>query len=519
MVTKQKHFLDSLRQMVSRSPDEICPNCKKPHEGDLCPENDDGIGAEISESTDQPIGTAFLVDLVSNHKIKIPVPTCQIGRDETNDIVVSGDQSISRHHLNLICEGNQYYLEDNSSRHGTFLNGTQIKSREAINDGDVIKIGVSLFWFVVEGINGNENGPATNPESGSQITDISKISAGEPAHLKVGSDLQSEASDPSSSTMNEIPVMPSEQTLLERLRMKTHSFDQAGLFTSGQSQMSTMPPIKKSGPANSVDDTQSSIPAMGLNPLSDEPSKLMESLPSPQAKFDSSPDERQSPPPPPQELNMSPQDSTKGATVYDQFMSTDLAVLVNKYNALKEQIERAEKERQEIADQLNTIRELGTGLIGGSDRQLIESCYKVLSKLGWQISLNAHDSQELQLKAGDHLSIARVIWTTAEPERSHLGQLSISQTQQWCDQGEEPKGILIVSRLGTKAIEAPSLTKADYDSELAKHAAKKNVCMMTSIQVLAMYRDLVLKHLDVNTLREKIINCAGWLEGFDIKTH
>ena len=39
----------------------------------------------------------------------------------------------------------QYYIEDNDSRHGTFLNGSQIKSREIINDGDVVKIGVSLF--------------------------------------------------------------------------------------------------------------------------------------------------------------------------------------------------------------------------------------------------------------------------------------------------------------------------------------------------------------------------------------
>ncbi len=508
MVTKQKHFLDSLRQMVSKSPDGLCSICKKAHEGDLCPENDN----DNSEGNDQLIGTAFLVDLVSNHKIRIPVPNCQIGRDETNDIVVSGDQSISRHHVNLVFEENQYYLEDNNSRHGTFLNGSQIKSREPINDGDVVKIGVSLFWFVVESANSGENGPALNPESGSQLTDISTLNAGEPVHLKVGSDLQTEPSDSASSTMNEIPIMPTDQTLLERLRLKTHSFDQAGLFANPQAQMATISPQIASVSGKNVDDTQSSIPAMSLEPLASEHSHQTTSLTSShQAKVDPSLDKADSRPS--QELNMSPQDLINGSTACDQLMRADLAELVKKYNELKEQIERAEKDKQEIADQLNIIQALATGLIGGRDQQLIESCYKVFSKLGWQISLNSNDSQELQLKAGEHLSIARIIWTVVEPERSHLGQLSISQTQQWCDQGHEPKGILIISRLGNNNGEIPALTKADYESELAKHAVKKNICMMTSMQVLAIYRDVVLKHADVNALREKIINSSGWLEG------
>ena len=47
---------------------------------------------------------------------------------------------------------------------------------------------------------------------------------------------------------------------------------------------------------------------------------------------------------------------------------------------------------------------------------------------------------------------------------------------------------------------------------------RKNVCMITSAQVLAIYRDLILKNSDSNTLREKIINSSGWLEGFTVKT-
>ena len=100
------------------------------------------------ESNSTP--TAYLVDLVSNRKIPVTTPRCRVGRDDLNDIVISGDQSISRFHFIISFENNQYLVQDAKSRHGTFLNGNQISEPEPINDGDVLKIGVSLFWFVIE---------------------------------------------------------------------------------------------------------------------------------------------------------------------------------------------------------------------------------------------------------------------------------------------------------------------------------------------------------------------------------
>jgi pSer/pThr/pTyr-binding forkhead associated (FHA) protein len=529
MVTKQKHFLDSLRQMVSKTPEDICSNCQKVHEGELCLESDSSIGDD-NQGIAQITELAYLVDLVSNHKIKIPAPVCKVGRDESNDIVVSGDQSISRHHLQIVYEGNQYYLDDNKSRHGTFLNGTPVKERQPINDGDVIKIGVSLFWFVVEA-DGAGEGSDLGSDTAGAYTGVS----GEPAHLTVKSD-QAHPSDPSSSTMNEIPVMSNEQTLLEHLRLKTHSFDQAGLFNAAQSQAATIAPQPGAKSGKSVDDTQSAIPAMpSLDPLlSPSNQGLTESFtksqePSPSAST-SQPEKPRTPKPESatpesvkpkpidksNELNMAPTELISGSTIYDRLMTRDLTELVNKHNQLGGQIEKAQKERQEIADQLNTIRALGTGLIGGSNEELIDACSKVLHTLGWQINTNPADAQELQLNLSGKLAIARIIWTTDEPERTHLGQLSIAQTRLWCDQGQEPKGILIVSRLPNDNNEIPTLTKADYEGELANYAAKKNVCMMTSMQALAIYRDLLLKHIDANTIREKVIISSGWLEGFTL---
>ena len=143
--------------------ESICPICKKPYDGVVCTQctvtdldvsglmASEGLHVETIEKEDDG-ATAFLVDLVSNRKIPITTPRCKVGRDDLNDIVISGDQSISRFHFVITKENNQYLVQDGKSRHGTFLNGNQITVPEPIHDGDVLKVGVSLFWFVIEAV-------------------------------------------------------------------------------------------------------------------------------------------------------------------------------------------------------------------------------------------------------------------------------------------------------------------------------------------------------------------------------
>ncbi len=136
---------------------------------------------EKNEAASVP--TAFLVDLVSNRKIPITTPRCRVGRDDLNDIVISGDQSISRFHFIITYENGQYQVQDAKSRHGTFLNGNQIGGPEPINDGDVLKIGVSLFWFVIEtqaGVEKDDGLPPVDVEKSKE--EVSLKSGGEPAY-------------------------------------------------------------------------------------------------------------------------------------------------------------------------------------------------------------------------------------------------------------------------------------------------------------------------------------------------
>jgi pSer/pThr/pTyr-binding forkhead associated (FHA) protein len=93
---------------------------------------------------------AFLLDLESSRKIPIVCPECRVGRDDQNDIVLGDDTSISRFHVVITCQDGKYIVKDEGSRNGTFLNGNRLSKPEPINDGDALKIGASLFWFVVE---------------------------------------------------------------------------------------------------------------------------------------------------------------------------------------------------------------------------------------------------------------------------------------------------------------------------------------------------------------------------------
>ena len=66
-----------------------------------------------------------------------------IGRDLANDIVIR-DAQVSRYHVRLTLEGQDYCVDDLDSSNGTRVNGAQISGRVALNDGDIIALGDAI---------------------------------------------------------------------------------------------------------------------------------------------------------------------------------------------------------------------------------------------------------------------------------------------------------------------------------------------------------------------------------------
>jgi pSer/pThr/pTyr-binding forkhead associated (FHA) protein len=67
-----------------------------------------------------------------------------IGRSEDNDLVISSDAKVSRHHAKLIRHGDDVVIEDIGSTNGTKVNGSKISSSK-IDDSSVIKMGDTVL--------------------------------------------------------------------------------------------------------------------------------------------------------------------------------------------------------------------------------------------------------------------------------------------------------------------------------------------------------------------------------------
>ena len=69
-----------------------------------------------------------------------------IGSEGDNDLILA-DKKVSMHHLVIEKEGTSYYVRDNRSAFGTFLNGERIQDRASIASGDEIAVGEHTLIF------------------------------------------------------------------------------------------------------------------------------------------------------------------------------------------------------------------------------------------------------------------------------------------------------------------------------------------------------------------------------------
>lgn len=99
----------------------------------------DSMPARLIERGTEGIGASYVLNRT----------TTTLGRDQDNDIVVTG-QFISHRHAEVQWDGDRYVLVD-LSRNGTFLNGARVKSPQLLHNGDIIVLpGNPSLTLVVE---------------------------------------------------------------------------------------------------------------------------------------------------------------------------------------------------------------------------------------------------------------------------------------------------------------------------------------------------------------------------------
>lgn len=79
-------------------------------------------------------------------------PVCLIGKSDLCDIVIKGNNSISRQHCQIEMIDDLLYISDLGSSNGTYLNGYKLDSnkRNLLNNNDIIKISDEPYYVSIE---------------------------------------------------------------------------------------------------------------------------------------------------------------------------------------------------------------------------------------------------------------------------------------------------------------------------------------------------------------------------------
>ena len=71
-----------------------------------------------------------------------------VGRGEDNTLVLNMDPMVSGHHARIVRDEEKTYLEDLSSRNGTFVGDRKVDARTPIQPGTIFSVGTTSLEFM-----------------------------------------------------------------------------------------------------------------------------------------------------------------------------------------------------------------------------------------------------------------------------------------------------------------------------------------------------------------------------------
>jgi pSer/pThr/pTyr-binding forkhead associated (FHA) protein len=574
---------------MSSSLDHKCQRCGSQFHGQVCPFcTISGLdvnallaseGVSLQQAKQAPVATAappssgkagqvMIVDLSSMKEYPVTPPVCRFGRDISNDIVLTGDKSLSRFHFQISQNDSDFTVEDSGSRNGTFLNGSPCTAPRKVLNGDIISAGMSRYRFVSGEDSHGKNGDSQTAHESKDSNPVEAKSA--QAQAQAPSAAPSQAAAPSTQPVKEETKAATQPVAKPSIPVKD---EPAPAPASTPAQAQTKPPVKEepkpqpqAKPEPKPETPKQQPAAAAPARASEPPSKPTPAKPaSSQAQDDVDPLKRlfeegqallnkpEKPttgdgeessvdkllPGKENELgdtasrflkmaNRNPLDnlfpetpeqpaSDNNAQQWPQWCTTftfpELADMNNKVTQLEEQISVKQAEMANLKKEIGEIETGKNRLLASRDADMVNACADIFIKLGWTVKHNGEKENELVLSADDKAAaIARVVSTDAQPKAAEIANLVSSLSTYWCDHGVEPKGILVIAFV----LDGPPQSRPELTTDFAQYAAKKNLCLMNSLQLIRIFREIAVKKSDKEKIKSELLGASGQLPGFEV---
>ncbi|CAN5592748.1 hypothetical protein BH10CYA1_BH10CYA1_10510 [soil metagenome] len=198
-----------------------------------------------------------------------------------------------------------------------------------------------------------------------------------------------------------------------------------------------------------------------------------------------------------------------------EYSFSDLDDLRREKSALTDSIKQAQSKISSIDTTISQLDGVKNALLSSDGDDLMNASAIVFKRLGWGADNNVGATSELLLSADRPEAIVRVLRTNSQPKSSDIAQLAQSVITFWGEHEVEPKGVLVSC---TWANRPPTeRNEPDYTDALSEFAQKKNLALMTTMQLLCIYRDLEIGKANSDEIRKRILETNGKLLGYSLE--
>jgi hypothetical protein len=181
--------------------------------------------------------------------------------------------------------------------------------------------------------------------------------------------------------------------------------------------------------------------------------------------------------------------------------------------AIRGQVEELEKQIAKNEDTIYFLEAVKVPLLTGAGENLLESCKSILESFGWVSEERVANPNELILsRDGNPAALVHIAVSNEQIERAELAQLVESLIAFWNSEGRELKGILVACNYADTPL--TQRTEPDFPESVIEYAGRKNICLITTVQLLYMYRDFKLLKVQADAMRQVIFSSQGCLPGF-----